>query len=237
MPPPSPLLYVLAGGIVVGLIFWVATASQKPQKKRKVKSSPKAGLVDRIYDPKSRSEQTIRSPLAPDFPQEREPSLYSVDNYRGPMGVPVPYGTIKEEYLPIGALRTMPRPGSLPARLDPYVPEGRFPLGLSGFVTSVDVPFAVGREVSTEWSKVGLLIKLGEGPEVGDKDPKIMDLYGRPIAPLQDLFQYRAQDKNGFTIPLTYQKRELEDGDIVNEIPGKPGKWKASLDTNRFIWM
>jgi hypothetical protein len=245
--PPSPVI-VLAGGLVVGIIFWIL--SQKPQKRKKELPKPKVGLVDRIYEPKTSSEQTLRSPLAPDpdpiFEKSNRPSLYSVDNYRGPMGVMVPYGTIRKEYIPwtmqsmteapFGiprrALSTMPRPGSLPSSLDPYVPEGRFPLGYSGFVTSVGVP--VGTEVATRWSKVGLLVSLNE---TDGKDPKIMNLFGRPIAPLQDLFQYRAEDKNGFTIPLTYQKRELSDGDVISEIPGKPGRWKVSLDTNRYVWM
>ena len=61
------------------------------------------------------------------------------------------------------------------------------------------------------------------------KDPAkggLLNLYRRNIAPLQDLFKYTVQDKDGFIIPL--KETYLEDGDTVPEVIGKEvdGPWK-----------
>jgi len=98
-----------------------------------------------------------------------------------------------------------------------------------GFVSSVDLDAPL-REVTTSWVKVGLLISK-------DPKPKIMNLWARPIAPSQDIYQYQVEDKDGFIIPLE-KTGYLEEDDIVNHIPGKPGVWKVDLfQTSKYVWV
>ncbi len=79
------------------------------------------------------------------------------------------------------------------------------------------------------WEKYGIVTSL-------DKDDKIMNLYRRPIAPLQDLFEYSVQNKDGFVIPLRDQY--LENGDIIENIPGIRGKWKVhDFVKNKYVYM
>lgn len=97
------------------------------------------------------------------------------------------------------------------------------------FISSVNLD-APGMEVNTRWREVGLLIsKLNE--------THLLHLYERPIAPLQELYQYRVSDKDGFMIPLDHVKL-LEEGDVVNDIPGKPGAWIVKLyQTSKYVWI
>lgn len=64
---------------------------------------------------------------------------------------------------------------------------------------------------------------------VNESDDSIMNLYRRPIAPLQDLWEYSAQDKNGFVIKLK-NTNYLENGDIIPYVEGKQnkGSWKVT---------
>lgn len=133
----------------------------------------------------------------PETPRAPLPSLYTTNHYRGPMGVAVPIGAIKP-------------PGVVSA----------------GSISSVNLDAPL-REVTTSWTKIGLLVQ----------DHKLLNLWSRPIIPLQDIFQYQAEDKNGFIIPLR-DTRYLEDGDVVNNIPGKPGVWRVDLfQTSKYVWM
>lgn len=101
------------------------------------------------------------------------------------------------------------------------------------YVSSVNA-FFPKPEVSSKYEKIGLLIQ--ENPK-GKYNTKIMNLYRRPIAPLQDLFEYVTQDRDGFLIPLV-QTKYLEDGDILKNITGKPGLWKAKIFVNdKYVFM
>jgi hypothetical protein len=69
------------------------------------------------------------------------------------------------------------------------------------------------------------------------KGDGLLNLYARPIAPGQDLWQYAVQDKNGMTVYLD-NVRELEDGDTIHSVTGKAsqGPWKVTLyDKNRWV--
>lgn len=120
----------------------------------------------------------------------------------------------------------------------PFYKRGPFgfggPTATSGtvpFISSVN-SFAPFPEVQTAWEKTGMM--QTEDP----KDTTIMNLYRRPIAPLQDLFEYSAQDKNGFIIPLK-GVNYLEDGDTVATVPGKEilGPWKVNVYVNnKWVW-
>ena len=129
--------------------------------------------------------------------------------------------------------------------LEGYVKPGLAPPGSFGetpgigefgpsipFISSVNA-FAPFPEVNTPWEKTGII------QTVDPTDDSIMNLYRKPIAPLQDLFEYSVQDKNGFVVPLkgtTY----LEDGDIVKSVPGRESKgpWKADVYiNNKWVWV
>lgn len=99
------------------------------------------------------------------------------------------------------------------------------------FFSSVD-SFAPFPEVKSNWEKIGII------KTVSDMDDTIMNLYRRPIAPLQDLFEYSVQDKDGFVVPLKVNNI-LETGDIIESVIGKEskGKWKVEIFVNdKWIW-
>ena len=108
----------------------------------------------------------------------------------------------------------------------PLQPGGQIP-----FISSVN-SYAPFPEVSTPWEKTGMM------QTVDPSDNTILNLYRRPIAPLQDLFEYAVQDKDGFILPLQ-NTNFLEDGDIVDSVPGKEskGRWKANIYVNnKWVW-
>lgn len=91
-------------------------------------------------------------------------------------------------------------------------------------------PLISRNEVATGWEKAGLCISKDE------TNSHLLNLYRRPIVPLQDLWQYSVQDKNGFIIPLT--QTYLEDGDLVSDIKGKPGLWKVNIYyKDKYVWV
>jgi hypothetical protein len=115
------------------------------------------------------------------------------------------------------------------------------------FISSVD-KFLPAASVNTAFEKVGLLISNDghhyHGLSNKDDDEKnyhndeaMMNLYRRPIAPLQDLWEYQVQDKDGFVIPLE-GRNYLEDGDIVDHVIGKGRRsWKVRMFmNNKYIW-
>lgn len=114
--------------------------------------------------------------------------------------------------------------------------------GINGFSHAVGSAnaFAPFPEVTTPWEKVGILTLINE--RKGDTDHKehkenILNLYRRPIAPLQDLFEYSVQDRDGFIILLKH-KNLLEDKDIIRYIPGKPGEWIFhDFVQNKYVWV
>lgn len=115
---------------------------------------------------------------------------------------------------------------------DPFYTKDRPYLEFSNtgdvpFIGSVNsyAPFA---EVQTPWEKSGILTKIGE--------EQILNIYRRPIAPVNDIFEYMVQDKDGFMIPL--KNTFLENEDVVNYIPGKGGPWKVHIYVNnKYIWV
>jgi len=107
-----------------------------------------------------------------------------------------------------------------------YTGSGAIP-----FVSSVS-SYAPFPEVTTEWEKIGMI------QTVDPKDNTIMNLYRKPIAPLQDLYQYMVQNKDGFVIPLNHVNY-LENGDIVGHVQGfeSLGPWKANVYVNnKWVW-
>lgn len=79
-------------------------------------------------------------------------------------------------------------------------------------------------EILSPWEKAGILTSSNRDEK---KNPEILNLYRRAIAPLQDLWEYQVQDKDDFVIKL--YNRYIEDGDIVDHIIGKPGRWIAHI--------
>ena len=110
----------------------------------------------------------------------------------------------------------------------PYGPN--IPVGDVPFIGSVN-SYAPFPEVVTPWEKAGIL--------TSHKDDQILNLYRRPIAPLQDLWEYQVQDKDGFVIKLV-GVNYIDNGDIIQHVIGKNGlgPWKAHLFVeNKYIWV
>ena len=122
------------------------------------------------------------------------------------------------------------QPGAIPSTnfFRPYGPN--VPVEPVPFFGSVNA-YAPFPAIETKWEKAGLLTSVDGN--------RILNLYRRPIAPLQDLWEYQVQDKNGFVIKLE-NVRYLEDGDSVPFIVGKAGlgPWKVHIFVeNKYIMM
>lgn len=138
-------------------------------------------------------------------------------------GVPVPAGTLKKT-------KDLGKYGSFTSFGSPF-PYQNKPLISQDFVTSpqiyvgnVDSKFPL-QEVRTSWEKIGILTKENE----------ILNLFRRPIAPMQELWEYQVQDKDGFVIKLN-EKKYIENGDVIPNIIGKSGPWKAHVFTeNKYV--
>lgn len=166
-----------------------------------------------------------------------------------PMGVPVPAGTLKEtsEKYDAPFYRAL-RPLESDDFFKPYdlgqpspnivvsdTPFYRRRISSSPnlpFVSSVNA-FAPRKEVDTKWEKMGII------QTVDPKDNTIMNIYRRPIAPLQDLYEYAVQDKDGFIVPLV-GIAYLENGDTIKSVAGREslGPWKVNIYvSNKYVWM
>lgn len=140
-----------------------------------------------------------------------------------------------------GALPQVTAPGSdFPPQTRPLY-SGDFFRPYGPNVPVANVPFfgsvnsyAPFPEVNTPWEKSGILTSISTGR--GGDSPQILNLYRRAIAPLQDLWEYQVQDKNGFVIKL--HAKYLQDGDIVPHVAGKEGSWKVhDYVQNKYIWV
>lgn len=94
-------------------------------------------------------------------------------------------------------------------------------------------------EVMTDYEKIGLFVRESKCQrndlDCEEGNSEILNAYRRPIAPLQDLFEYMAQDKNGFIIKL--HEKYLNNGDIVPRIIGKGGPFRLhAFEQNKWIW-
>lgn len=71
-----------------------------------------------------------------------------------------------------------------------------------------------------KWQKVGVLTS----------DDKTMNLLARPSTYNEDVWQYRAEDRDGFIIDLG-EMQALRSGQVIPPIPGKAsaGSWTVSI--------
>lgn len=200
------------------------------------------GLVLGYIFYKNHNEPTIQPP-----PQQ--PEIHSIKNDgltpQDERFHPIPRGSLIEardknmwrKRRPFGwrgAPRYHPEFDSLPGSLSSkrYFQPYNFNTYNIPFFSSVNA-FAPFPEIDSSWEKIGLLTTKDS------TDSTILNLYRRPIAPLQDLFEYAVQDKNGFVIPLSTTSY-LEDGDIIPFVQGKEsmGEWKARIYVNnKWVWM
>lgn len=134
-------------------------------------------------------------------------SFYTQDHYDGPMGVPVPLGPLVDY---------------------PDYPYPRYPRPSAFVGSTYDGP---APEVITPWVKLAILVRQSDGPD----SQNLLDLYGREIAPGQNLYQYEVRDLNGFSIPL-HRTDYIESDDLISDIPGKPGVWKV-VSPKRWVWV
>ncbi len=95
-------------------------------------------------------------------------------------------------------------------------PYGRYVASVDG-----DAPLSA---IRNRWEKIGIVKSLST------TDDQLMNLFGMPIAPGQDLYLYQVQDKNGFIIPLKITG-ELHSGDRIPFISGHEGAgtWVVDL--------
>lgn len=227
---------LLLVGAAVGIALWIITRP-KPQHSphKNVENSPLEKIYDKVTKTPLPDLAVARRPRAArkilETPPTPPPTFYTQDHYDGPMGVPVPEGVLRD-YASAGGLR---------ADLRSY-PNYPYPLtggGGPGVISSSQFVgstyFGPAPPVDTTWVKLGILVNDVSANTGRPKDQKILDLYGREIAPAQELYQYQVKDKNGFFIPLN-QNWYLEDGDVINNIPGKPGRWRI-VNEKRYVWV
>ncbi len=140
---------------------------------------------------------------------------------------------IPSQVLPTGSpLPYQNRPVDSNDFFRPYGPNGV--INTTPFFGSVNAysPFP---EINTPWEKAGILTSTNVSVSPGNR---ILNLFRRPIAPLQDLWEYQVQDKDGFVIRL--DNKYIEDGDIITHIIGKEGMgpYRASIFVqNKYIWV
>lgn len=160
---------------------------------------------------------------------ERTAALgYGGNNNRGGYNMPYTGGGMPEYVTPPGAdLPPQTRPLYSGDYFRPYGPN--IPVSNVPFIGSVNA-YAPFPEVNNPWEKAGVLSSQS-GKE------RLLNLYRRPIAPLQDLWEYQVQDKNGFVIKLN--AKYLQNGDIVHHITGEEGgPWKVhDYVQNKYIWV
>jgi hypothetical protein len=227
-------MYLLAGVIIVLLVLIVFLLLRRRHDEKYYsspgveKNAPTDAKCDRLQAPQPQSvserpynnAQHITNHMANNF----YTLTYSGQYPNRPMNVPVPANALKETSERYNAQFTrvsQPPPLALER---PVAPRN------ISFVGSAD-SFSPAPEVRTQWEKVGLLTSVRH-----EKDA-IMNLFRRPIAPLQDLWEYNAQDKNGFVIKLK-QTNFLEDGDVVQHVIGKEGPWRVHIfSDNKWVWV
>ena len=92
------------------------------------------------------------------------------------------------------------------------------------FISSVSA-YSPYPAVESCWEKIGLLTSnLADSNPNSEKN--LLNLYRRPIAPAQNLWEYQVQDASNFVIKLN--EREIRNGDVIT-VPGKQGMWTAKL--------
>jgi hypothetical protein len=121
----------------------------------------------------------------------------------------------------------------------PQGPNSPNAAGNMPFYGNVDA-YAPFQEINSPWEKAGILVKH-DGGNLGDhhleKNHELLNLYRRAIAPVQDVWEYTVQDKNGFIIKLENRKF-IENGDVVDHVIGKGGPFKAHVFVqNKYIYV
>lgn len=153
-----------------------------------------------------------------------------------PMGVPVPMGTLKETNERYSGRNELARwlnnmwrwlgPRSTPFYGSVYI-NAPFP-SINSFTARGTIE---GWGSPVGWEKAGILTSRGT-------TDIILNLYRRPIAPAQDVWEYQVEDADGFIIKLT--DTYLEDGDIVKHVIGKStlGPWVVHMFAqNKWVWV
>jgi hypothetical protein len=135
--------------------------------------------------------------------------------------------------------------GRLPAASSSWGIYGPSLGGGIPFIGSDPLNLSGNPEVITPWEKAGILVSMPpRGDEKGNSTDRleegqhILNLFRRPIAPVQELWEYQVQDKNGFVIRLS--ETNINDGDIIHHVIGKHGlgPWKAHVFVqNRYIYV
>ena len=158
------------------------------------------------------------------------PDMFLSPGYRpNPEGLSLPLGS---DFPPVGR-------GVNPSS-DFYRPQGPnspSTFGALPFYGNVDA-YAPFQEINSPWEKAGLLVSAKggcQGDSCRGKDSELLNLFRRAIAPVQDVWEYMVQDRDGFIIKLE-NRRFIENGDIVDHVIGKGGPYKAHMFVqNKYI--
>lgn len=151
---------------------------------------------------------------------------------------PVPAGALKETSERYGMpFHSFRRPLLSHGYFRPYEPNADLSHDIASRLGVSDIPFYTSHnafspfpEVGGAWEKVGLATKDGET----GKDT-LLNVYRRPIAPLNDHFEYNVQDRDGFVIKL--RETFLQDGDKISHVDGKDGTWTfRDYVKNKWVW-
>jgi hypothetical protein len=241
----SSLVVGFLSGIAGLAIAVMVLGPDSPKKKKKDgrQEEPRPPKVERMQEDLQLPEQTQYLPIA-DLPQGPPPrSFYTRENAWVPgmrMGVMVPDGMIRDSYpFPLGATPfPIPPESGIVNTYAPNLPPASFRRPFP-FVNSLDLglvgphPGLDGLPVVGLGAKVGILSLVGTRPP-GAKN-EILNLFARPIAPVDDQYEFRVQDRDGFVINL--DQRYLEDKQVITGITGKPGEWLVTLDSPyTFVW-
>lgn len=168
---------------------------------------------------------------------------YNPDMFRYPPGTNTVGGApslpLGSDFPPIGR-------GSNPSSdyFRPYGPNSPNSFGNLPFYGNVDA-YAPFQEIVSPWEKAGILVSMRKGSSSECKgeeckrhgENELLNLFRRGIAPVQDVWEYMVQDKDGFVIKLE-NRRYINDGDVVDHVIGKGGPYRAHMFVqNKYIYV
>jgi len=245
------LPWVPAYNIVTDPDFASKMAQTESAQETKAERAQTGGVSIDTYKSPYEYDISTRGPGGPDSLGPGS-GLYPGSRPYPGMGVPVPRGSLKKTnenygypfykvsrplkpydyFKPFGPNQNVNQEANYADTPFYDQPGSIYSPGFTGrdipFISSVNA-FAPFPEVDSAWEKTGMLTTK-------DSEKKeLLTLYRKPIAPLQDLFKYSVQDKDGFIIPLS--ENYLEDGDVVPDVIGKDGPWKTHIFTkDKYVW-
>lgn len=95
--------------------------------------------------------------------------------------------------------------------------------GLYGDSNPIPKPVIIANPIRPN-NKIGILTSVSPNPQ------GVLNLYAIILDSWREIYSYYVEDKNGFKIPLLDKYNyKFVNGDIIEDIPSNPGKWKVLL--------